>query len=108
MISQVYFIMLPTVTFYLANLLVSYHLSFLLFFIRAPNPLSRWLLEILWLTGSPEEKGLHFALKLLEIFFGLYSICRRKRAAQLSVCRSINWGNSRPRSARLTASQPLG
>ena len=30
----------PTVTFYLANLLVSYPLSFLLFFIRAPNPLS--------------------------------------------------------------------
>ena len=71
MISQVYFIMLPTVTFYLANLLVSYHLSFLLFFIRAPNPLSRWLLEIFWLTGSPEEKVLHFALKLLGIFFGL-------------------------------------
>ena len=32
--------MLPTVTFYLAYLLVSYPLSFLLFFIRAPNPLS--------------------------------------------------------------------
>ena len=40
MIPQIYFIVLSTVTFYLAYLLVSYPLSFLLFFIRAPNPLS--------------------------------------------------------------------
>ena len=39
-IPQLYFIVLPTVTFYLAYLLVSYPLSFLLFSIRAPNPLS--------------------------------------------------------------------
>ena len=32
--------MLATVTSYLANLLVSYRLSFFLFSIRAPNPLS--------------------------------------------------------------------
>ena len=40
MIFQVYFIVLPTVTFCLANLLVSYPnpFSFLLFSIRAPNP----------------------------------------------------------------------
>ena len=42
MIFQVYFIVLPTVTFCLANLLVPYPnpFSFLLFSIRALNPLS--------------------------------------------------------------------
>ena len=39
-LSCISFIVLPTVTFYLAYLLVSYPLSFLLFSIRAPNPLS--------------------------------------------------------------------
>ena len=40
MIPQIYIIVLPTVTFCLANLLVSYRISFFLFFIRAPNPVS--------------------------------------------------------------------